>query len=100
KEDPEREGGQWPDLVLIDGGQGQLSSVRAVLDELGIGDLCIAAIAKGPDRDAGRERFFLPGRPPFSLEPRAPVLFFRQRWRAEAPRSAIGSHRPRRAVAI
>jgi len=100
KEDPEREGGQWPDLVLIDGGQGQLSSVRAVLDELGIGDLCIAAIAKGPDRDAGRERFFLPGRPPFSLEPRDPVLYFLQRLRDEAHRFAIGSHRTRRAVAI
>src|SRR5207247_3437118 len=76
KEDPERERGMWPDLVLIDGGQGQLSQAQAIFAELGIGDVAVVAIAKGPDRNAGRERFFLPGRPAFSLEPRDPVLYF------------------------
>jgi excinuclease ABC subunit C len=100
KEDPERALGQWPDLVLIDGGQGQLTQAQAVFAELGIEDLPIAAIAKGPDRNAGRERFFLPGRPPFSLEPRDPVLYFLQRLRDEAHRFAIGAHRAKRAKAI
>jgi excinuclease ABC subunit C len=100
KEDPEREHGTWPDLVLIDGGQGQLSSAQEVMAELGIADVAIAGIAKGPDRNAGRERFFLPGRPPFSLEPRDPVLYFLQRLRDEAHRFAIGTHRARRAKAI
>jgi excinuclease ABC subunit C len=100
KEDPERERGMWPDLVLIDGGQGQLTQAQATLAELGIGDVAIAAIAKGPDRNAGRERFFLPGRPAFSLEPRDPVLYFLQRLRDEAHRFAIGAHRARREKAI
>jgi excinuclease ABC subunit C len=100
KEDPERESGAWPDLVLLDGGQGQLSAAQATLAELGIADVALAAIAKGPDRNAGRERFFLPGRPPFSLEPRDPVLYFLQRLRDEAHRFAIGTHRTRRAMAI
>ena len=100
KEDPERERGMWPDLVLIDGGQGQLTQAQATLGELGIGDVAIAAIAKGPDRNAGRERFFLPGRPAFSLEPRDPVLYFLQRLRDEAHRFAIGAHRARREKAI
>jgi excinuclease ABC subunit C len=100
KEDPERERGTWPDLVLIDGGAGQLSSVQRVLADLGIADLPVVAIAKGPDRDAGRERFFRPGRPPVSLEPRDPVLYFLQRLRDEAHRFAIGTHRARRAKGI
>jgi len=100
KEDPERESGAWPDLVLLDGGQGQLSAAQTTLAELGIADVALAAIAKGPDRNAGRERFFLPGRPPFSLEPRDPVLYFLQRLRDEAHRFAIGTHRTRRAMAI
>ena len=100
KEDPGRDGGAWPDLVLIDGGQGQLSAAMEILDELGIADLPIAAIAKGPDRNAGRERFFMPGRDPFSLEPRDPVLYFLQRLRDEAHRFAIGTHRARRTKAI
>ena len=100
KEDPERERGMWPDLVLIDGGQGQLSTAQEVMTELGIDDVAIAAIAKGPDRNAGRERFFLPGRVPFSLEPRDPVLYFLQRLRDEAHRFAIGAHRAKRAIAI
>jgi excinuclease ABC subunit C len=100
KDDPERERGLWPDLVLIDGGRGQLTAAQAALAELGIDDVAIAAIAKGPDRNAGRERFFLPGRPPFSLEPRDPVLYFLQRLRDEAHRFAIGAHRAKRAKAI
>ena len=93
KEDPERERGMWPDLVLIDGGQGQLTQAQAIFAELGIGDVAVVAIAKGPDRNAGRERFFLPGRPAFSLEPRDPVLYFLQRLRDEAHRFAIGVRR-------
>ncbi|MEI6201098.1 MAG: excinuclease ABC subunit UvrC, partial [Enhydrobacter sp.] len=76
KENPERDEEHWPDLLLIDGGQGQLEVARQVLTELGLEDIAIVGIAKGPDRDAGRERFFMPGRPPFSLEPRDPVLYF------------------------
>ncbi|GBF25390.1 UvrABC system protein C [bacterium MnTg02] len=86
----------WPDLVVIDGGAGQLSATYDVLDELGISSLNVAAIAKGPDRNAGRERFFMRGRAPFMLEPRDPVLYFVQRLRDEAHRFAIGSHRARR----
>ncbi|MGE3906674.1 MAG: excinuclease ABC subunit UvrC, partial [Reyranellaceae bacterium] len=100
KEDPDRSRGQWPDLVVIDGGAGQLAQAQQVLADLGIGELAIVSIAKGPDRNAGRERFFLPGRPPFSLEPRDPLLYFLQRLRDEAHRFAIGSHRDRRSRAI
>ena len=100
KEDPERTEGSWPDLVLIDGGQGQLNIAHGVFDELGIADVAIVGIAKGPDRNAGRERFFVPGRPPFSLDPRDPVLYFLQRLRDEAHRFAIGTHRARRTKAI
>src|SRR4051794_25826727 len=100
KEDPERARGLWPDLVLVDGGQGQLTAAQQVFAELGIADLAIVSIAKGPDRNAGRERFFMPGRPPFSLEPRDPVLYFLQRLRDEAHRFAIGAHRAKRAQAI
>jgi excinuclease ABC subunit C len=100
KEDPERARGAWPDLILVDGGAGQLSVAMAVLDELGIGDVAVAAIAKGPDRNAGRERFFVPGKPPFSLDPRDPILYFLQRLRDEAHRFAIGTHRARRAKSI
>ncbi len=100
REDPERAEEHWPDLVLIDGGQGQLEVARQVLVELGLEDIAIVGIAKGPDRDAGRERFFAPGRPPFSLEPRDPVLYFLQRLRDEAHRFAIGTHRTRRAADI
>jgi excinuclease ABC subunit C len=100
KEDPERTSGIWPDLVLIDGGRGQLGVAQSVLDELGIGDVPLVGIAKGPDRNAGRERFFVPGKPSFSLEPRDPVLYFLQRLRDEAHRFAIGTHRARRVKAI
>ncbi|WP_425450007.1 excinuclease ABC subunit UvrC [Virgifigura deserti] len=100
KEDPERQGGTWPDLVLIDGGAGQLSVALQVFADLGISDQPVAAIAKGPDRNAGRERFFLPGREPFSLEPNDPVLYFLQRLRDEAHRFVIGTHRAKRSKQI
>lgn len=90
----------WPDLLLIDGGVGQLSSVHEVLDELGIDTLRVVGIAKGPDRDAGRERFFIRGRSNFMLQPRDPVLYFVQRLRDEAHRFAIGAHRAKRRKAI
>jgi excinuclease ABC subunit C len=86
----------WPDLVLIDGGAGQLNAAREILVELGITDVPMVAIAKGPDRDAGRETFHMPGRPAFKLPPRDPVLYFVERLRDEAHRFAIGSHRQRR----
>jgi len=86
----------WPDVVLIDGGLGQLNAARETLTSLGITDLPLIAIAKGPDRDAGRETFFVPMRPPFNLKDRDPVLYFVQRLRDEAHRFAIGSHRQRR----
>ena len=95
-EDADDTDSPWPDLILIDGGQGQLQTAQATLTELGITDIPIAAIAKGPDRDAGRETFFLPGRPPFKLPPRDPQLYFVERLRDEAHRFAIGSHRQRR----
>jgi excinuclease ABC subunit C len=85
----------WPDLLLIDGGQGQLTAAREVLTGLGI-EVPVVAIAKGPDRDAGRETFFVPGRDSFKLPPRDPVLYFVERLRDEAHRFAIGSHRARR----
>jgi excinuclease ABC subunit C len=88
---------QWPDLVFIDGGQGQMSVVRAMLAELGLTDKVTAiGIAKGVDRDAGRERFFVAGREPFTMPPRDPVLYFIQRLRDEAHRFAIGTHRAKR----
>ena len=100
KEDPGRDSGSWPDLVLIDGGEGQLAAAQQALADLGIGDIPLVAIAKGPDRDAGRERFFLPGRPPRGLDPKSPVLYYLQRLRDEAHRFAIGGHRARRVKAI
>ncbi|MFY8096051.1 MAG: excinuclease ABC subunit UvrC [Niveispirillum sp.] len=100
KEDPERAGETWPDLVLIDGGEGQLGVVMEVMAELGIEDVPLVAIAKGPDRDAGRERFFMPGRPPFGMEHKSPVLYYLQRLRDEAHRFAIGTHRAKREKAI
>jgi excinuclease ABC subunit C len=92
----EGEESPWPDLVLIDGGLGQLNAAREVLAGLGA-EVPLAAIAKGPDRDAGRETFFLPGRDSFKLPPRDPVLYFVERLRDEAHRFAVGSHRTRRA---
>jgi excinuclease ABC subunit C len=88
----------WPDLVLIDGGKGQLEAARAALAEAGVneGDVVLVGIAKGRDRDAGRETFFKLGQPPFKLPPRDPALYFVQRLRDEAHRFAIGAHRAKR----
>ncbi|MBP1182379.1 excinuclease ABC subunit UvrC [Methylobacterium sp. PvR107] len=86
----------WPDLVLIDGGKGQLDAARAALDAVGVAGVPLVGVAKGRDRDAGRETFFVPGRPPFKLPPRDPTLYFVQRLRDEAHRFAIGSHRAKR----
>jgi excinuclease ABC subunit C len=90
----------WPDLVLVDGGAGQLAVARETLADLGINDVPLVGIAKGLDREAGRETFFVPGRPPFKLPPRDPVLYFIQRLRDEAHRFAIGAHRQKRSKAL
>jgi len=84
---------QWPDLVIIDGGRGQLNAVGEIFAELGLSQVSLMAVAKGPDRDAGRETLFMPNREPLKLEPRDPVLYFIQRLRDEAHRFVIGSHR-------
>jgi excinuclease ABC subunit C len=94
--DDDHEDSPWPDLVLIDGGQGQLKVAQEILAALGVTDVPLIAIAKGPDRDAGRETFFVAGRDPFKLPPRDPLLYFVERLRDEAHRFAIGSHRARR----
>jgi excinuclease ABC subunit C len=99
-DDPDRTQGQWPDLVLIDGGAGQLAVARQVMQDLGAHGVAAAAIAKGPDRHAGRERIFLPDRPPLQPDARDPVLHFLQRLRDEAHRFAIGSHRARRSAKL
>ncbi|MGL4242876.1 MAG: helix-hairpin-helix domain-containing protein, partial [Beijerinckiaceae bacterium] len=85
-----------PDLVLIDGGKGQSSAARETLEKLGVTDIPIVGVAKGADRDAGRESFVIPGREPFRLPPRDPALYFVQRLRDEAHRFAIGAHRAKR----
>ncbi|HWT11632.1 MAG TPA: excinuclease ABC subunit UvrC [Allosphingosinicella sp.] len=97
KEDPDRSRGEWPDLLLIDGGKGQLSAVCEVLEDAGVHDVPVVGVAKGPDRNAGREVFHLPGGREITLPPNAPVLFYLQRLRDEAHRFAIGAHRTRRA---
>jgi excinuclease ABC subunit C len=84
---------QWPDLVIIDGGRGQLNAAREILEGHGLSRVALLAVAKGPDRDAGRETLFMPGREAIKLEPRDPVLYFIQRLRDEAHRFVIGSHR-------
>ena len=84
---------QWPDLVVIDGGRGQLNAAKEILDGLGLNQISLLAVAKGPDRDAGRETLFMPGREAIKLEPRDAVLYFIQRLRDEAHRFVIGSHR-------
>ena len=95
-EDDERDDSPWPDLVLIDGGQGQLKAATETLAEMGIVDVPLVSIAKGADREAGRETFFMAGKSPFKLPPRDPLLYFVERLRDEAHRFAIGSHRARR----
>lgn len=96
EEDPDRSGPHWPDLVLIDGGAGQLSAAQAIMEDLGLGDIPLVGVAKGPDRNAGREWFYMPGRAPFQLPERDPVLYFLQRLRDEAHRFAISTHRAAR----
>ena len=91
---------KWPNLVLIDGGPGQLAVACQVFADLGVEDVSVVGISKGPDRDAGREHFYMPGREPFRLDPKNPVLYFLQRLRDEAHRFAIGSHRKRRSKAL
>ncbi len=100
KEDPDRENGLWPDLLLIDGGAGQVSAVQEILDQLGVSDLPMVGVAKGVDRDHGKEEFHRPGKPPFALRMNDPVLYFVQRLRDEAHRFAIGTHRAKRAKAV
>jgi len=100
KEDPDRETGAWPDLLLIDGGAGQVTAVRQILDDLGVEDVPFIGVAKGIDRDRGKEAFHRPGRPPFALGRNDPVLYFVQRMRDEAHRFAIGAHRAKRARAV
>lgn len=95
-EDPSRVSGRWPDLVILDGGAGQLAAGLETMAELGVTDIPTIAIAKGPDRNAGREEFHMPGRPPFMLPPHDPVLYFVQRLRDEAHRFAISAHRAKR----
>ncbi|MBI3678660.1 MAG: excinuclease ABC subunit UvrC [Proteobacteria bacterium] len=91
---------KWPNLVLVDGGPGQLSVACRVFADLGVEDVTLVGISKGPDRDAGREHFYMPGREPFRLELKSPVLYYLQRLRDEAHRFAIGSHRKKRSKAI
>ena len=100
KEDPERRTGEWPDLVLIDGGKGQVSSVCETLEEMGISDVPIIGISKGPDRNAGREHFHFPDGREQLLPPNSPLLFYLQRLRDEAHRFAIGAHRQKRSKAM
>jgi len=98
KEEEEGQNPPRPDLVLIDGGAGQISAVMEVMADLGVDDIAVVGVAKGPDRDAGLERFFIPGKPYFMLEPKSPVLYYLQRLRDEAHRFAIGTHRTRRTM--
>ncbi len=100
KEEEAGENPVRPDLVLVDGGAGQLAAVLEVMADIGVDDINVVGVAKGPDRDAGLERFFIEGKPPFMLEPKSPVLYYLQRLRDEAHRFANGSHQTRRAMDI
>ncbi|GHC56157.1 excinuclease ABC subunit UvrC [Neogemmobacter tilapiae] len=100
KEDPDRKGDTWPDLLLIDGGAGQVSAVASIMAELGVEDIAMVGVAKGVDRDHGKEEFYRVGERPFALQRNDPVLYFIQRLRDEAHRWAIGAHRAKRAKAI
>ncbi|MAM62134.1 MAG: excinuclease ABC subunit C [Maritimibacter sp.] len=100
KEDPDRRSDAWPDLLLIDGGAGQVSVVRAIMEDLGVEDIAMIGVAKGVDRDHGKEEFHRPGKRPFALKRNDPVLYFVQRLRDEAHRFAIGTHRAKRTKAI
>lgn len=100
KEDPDRTTGEWPDLLLIDGGKGQLSAVCEVMEDAGVHDVPVVAVSKGPDRNAGRETFHLPGGREITLPPNSALLFYLQRLRDEAHRFAIGTHRAKRAKSL
>ena len=100
KEDPDRQSGNWPDLLLIDGGAGQVSAVRDIMEALGVGDIPMVGVAKGIDRDAGKEEFHRTGKPVMALRHNDPVLYFIQRLRDEVHRFAIGTHRAKRAKAV
>ncbi|HGG06473.1 MAG TPA: excinuclease ABC subunit UvrC [Aliiroseovarius sp.] len=100
KEDPDRKGDSWPDLLLIDGGAGQVGAVAEIMAELGVSDIEMLGVAKGEDRDAGKEEFYRKGKRPFALRMNDPVLYFVQRLRDEAHRFAIGTHRAKRSKAI
>lgn len=100
KEDPERKGDTWPDLLLIDGGAGQVSAVAEIMAELGVDDVPFIGVAKGIDRDQGKEEFYRVGEPVFALQRNDPVLYFVQRLRDEAHRWAIGAHRAKRAKSV
>ncbi len=100
KEDPDRETEAWPDLLLIDGGAGQISAVKEIMDDLGVEDVPFIGVAKGIDRDQGKEEFYRPGQSVFALKRNDPVLYFVQRLRDEAHRFAIGAHRSRRSKAV
>lgn len=100
KEDPDRSKGHWPDLLLIDGGAGQVSAVADIMATHGVQDIPMVGVAKGVDRDAGKEEFYRPGGRPFALRHNDPVLYFVQRLRDEAHRFAIGTHRAKRAKAV
>ena len=100
KEDPDRTSGSWPDFLLIDGGAGQVSAVHEILTELGVDDVSMVGVAKGVDRDHGKEEFYVVGKPVFALQRNDPVLYFVQRLRDEAHRFAIGTHRSKRAKAF
>jgi excinuclease ABC subunit C len=100
REDPDRKSGEWPDLLLIDGGKGQVSAVYKTMEEMGVHDVPVVGISKGPDRNAGREHFHLPDGRESMLPNNSPVLFYLQRLRDEAHRFAIGAHRTKRAAAL
>ncbi|PQO24075.1 excinuclease ABC subunit C [Rhodobacteraceae bacterium WD3A24] len=100
REDPDRAGETWPDLLLIDGGAGQVSAVAGILADLGVDDIPVVGVSKGVDRDAGKEEFHRPGKPAFALPRNDPVLYFVQRLRDEAHRFAIGAHRQKRKKAM
>jgi excinuclease ABC subunit C len=100
KEDPDRASGEWPDLLIIDGGKGQLSAACEMMENAGVHDIPVIAVSKGPDRNAGRETFHLPGGRELTLPPNSALLFYLQRLRDEAHRFAIGTHRAKRAKSL
>jgi excinuclease ABC subunit C len=100
KEDPDRSSGEWPDLLIIDGGKGQLSAACEMMENAGVHDIPVIAVSKGPDRNAGRETFHLPGGRELTLPPNSALLFYLQRLRDEAHRFAIGTHRAKRAKSL